>query len=96
MKTVVFYNECRAQNRRIIILLQGKISAQSIANAMRRLAHAMRPSQFVEWRLANPDENGNGGGWQRLWYCVEFEKPDGSGWDVWSGWWWDTEVLGVC
>ena len=50
---------------------------------------------LVKWRWVYPDENGDGGGWQRLWYCVEFEKEDGTGWDVWSGWWWDTEVLGV-
>ena len=44
----------------------------------------------VSWR------RGEDGYWERLWYAVEFEKPDGSGWGLWSGWWWDTEVLLGC
>ena len=65
------------------------------ANARpKRIVSAMF-REYVSWRYVDPDENGDGGGWQRLWYCVEFEKEDGSGWDVWSGWWWDTEVRGV-
>ena len=49
---------------------------------------------LVAWRFVDPDENGNGGGWQRLWYCVEFEKEEDGTWAEWSGWWYDTEVLG--
>ena len=78
-KIVVFYNECRAQNRRKIVL-QGKISAQKSNSS----------TMGVQWR------QGESGWWQRLWFCVEFEKEDGTGWDVWSGWWWDSEVLGGC
>ena len=44
----------------------------------------------VSWR------RGEDGYWERLWYAVEFEKPDGSGWGLWSGWWWETEVLLGC